>query len=145
MGSLWPTNERKSMNLQILLVVLTEMYMTMQMNQSFRKVTDFNECVTVYGTDAASPESSDTATETTTNNQFKRPTTKFQFHINTEEPLIGVLDEIAKERGSSGEGGVDEYIRRALGMTVKRFFFELVVSCKEARKWGCSENYIVEK
>lgn len=36
MGSLWPSNERKSMNLQILLVVLMEMDISMRLGQSFR-------------------------------------------------------------------------------------------------------------
>lgn len=36
MGSLWPSNERKSMNLQILLVVLIEMDISMRLGQSFR-------------------------------------------------------------------------------------------------------------
>lgn len=36
MGSLWPSNERKSMNLSILLVVLLEMDISMKMRQSFR-------------------------------------------------------------------------------------------------------------
>lgn len=148
MGSLWPSNERKSMNLQILLVVLMEMDISMRLGQSFRcddfyflistfngfsrnrKVTDFSECVTVYGTDVYTEET------------LKGPSTKFQFHINSEDPLIDVVDRLLNQ---GEKGDQDELVKRAMSVTAKRFFFELNVTCKEARKWGCAENYFVQK
>lgn len=35
-GSLWPSNERKSMNLQLLFIILLEMVISIKMNQPFR-------------------------------------------------------------------------------------------------------------
>lgn len=135
MGSLWPSNERKSMNLQILLVVLMEMQVSMQMGAAFRKVTDFNECVTVYGTDAFQEET------------LKGPSTKFQFHLNAEEAIVDLVDGVLSFPQVEGTPKLldDEFIQTALNIPVKRLFFELHVACKEARKWGCAENYIVQK
>lgn len=98
----------------------------------FRKVTDFNECVTVYGTDVNQEDTT------------KGPSTKFQFHINAEEPLIDLMDQIVTQKEKIGSDD-EQALLRALGMPVKRLFFELYVTCREARKWGCSENYIVQK
>lgn len=134
MGSLWPSNERKSMHLHSLLVVLMEIDFSMKLSQSFRKVTDFSEAVTVYGTDAFGEET------------LKGPTTKLQFHINTEESLIELINQMitrGKLDPETEEG--EEMIKKISTVAVKRFFFELQITCREARKWGCSENYIVQK
>lgn len=97
-------------------------------------MTDFNDCVTVYGTDAV------------LENTAKGPNTKFQFHINTDERLIDLVDQVITRQGN-GTATMDEeeIVLKALRMPVKRFFFELELTCKDARKWGCSENFIVEK
>ena len=135
MGSLWPTNERKSLNLPVLLVVLMEMAISMKMNQSFRKVTNFTECVAIYGADAF--VDGDTK---------KAPTTKIHFHVNTEASLVNLLNKVIMEQaGETTEEDEQEFMEKVMRLHVKRFFFELQMTCKEARKWGCAENCIIEK
>lgn len=67
----------------------------------FRKVTDFNECVTVYGTDVNQE------------NTTKGPSTKFQFHINAEEPLIDLMDQIVTKKEKIGSDD-EQVLLRAL-------------------------------
>lgn len=95
-------------------------------------MTDFNECVTVYGTDANLEDT------------VKGPNTKFQFHINAEEGQIDFIEMMAMQEEKIDTED-EETLLKLLSTPVKRLFFELYVTCREARKWGCSENYIVMK
>lgn len=96
---------------------------------NFRKVTDFEECVTVYGADVVKDAQ-------------RGPFTKFQFHINSEESLIDFIEATLAHK----QGPVDnDSLLRANRLNPRKFFFELYVACREAKKWGCAENYIVHK
>lgn len=95
-------------------------------------MTDFNECVTVYGTDVITELPS------------KGPRTKLHFHINSEESVVDLVDQVMRREGQIINQD-DEIVLNALELPVKKLFFELFVTCKEARKWGCPENFIVQK
>lgn len=95
-------------------------------------MTDFKECVTVYGTDVYLEDT------------IRGPSTKFQFHINTEEPLIEIVDRIITQEEPVTVDD-EELIEKMLSVRVSRLFFEVYVTCKEARKWGCAENFIIQK
>lgn len=95
---------------------------------NFRKVTDFEDCVTVYGADLFKETN-------------RGPFTKFQFNINTEEALIDFIETLLTKKHPLD----DETIMQVARFSPRKFFFELYVACKEAIKWGCAENYIVHK
>lgn len=71
----------------------------------------------------------------------KLPVSKFQFHVNSDKDVIEFMDTILK----SGNNNClkDDDFCLVDNLRLKKFYFALDVTCQEARKWGCSDSYII--